>query len=236
LRSRWGLRAILLMVIGATIPFYCAGVVLLVSVPRPRTATPTADPSTPQVTAGTLTSTTKPTITPISVGQAASPTPIILLNSTPTTISIFATPTPLVMFGSPVGTLRPAFPTPQNQMPYCADFNGLTSQEIRASVPSNAAGGAAVYCRTLTNPFSVGNQSVIDRGIRIAVDVFAMDGSRQVTRFNQAVKLCLQGQGAFVFLDANQSPRTPADLPATYESGYTCASIPNAGTAVLVSR
>lgn len=221
----------LLMVIAATLPFYCAGVLLLISRQPPRPAsTPTPASATAQTATGP---TVRPTITPISVGQQPSPTQISLLNVTPTQISIFApTPTGVVIFGTPF----PVLPTPDSQLPFCADLSGATSLDIRASVPANAAGGAAIYCRTLTNIYSVGNQSVIDRGIRLAVDIFAMDGNRQVTRFSAAIKLCLRGSGAFVFLDANQSPRTPADLPATFENGYTCASIPNAGTAVLVEH
>jgi hypothetical protein len=44
----------------------------------------------------------------------------------------------------------------------------------------------------------------------------------------------LQGNGTLLYLDATAAPRTVAELPVFVQSGYTCGSIPNAGTVVLV--
>ena len=68
-----------------------------------------------------------------------------------------------------------------------------------------------------------------------AVDVFALhhDGL-PTTFFNKPVLTCLQGSGVFLYLDATVSPRAVIELPVFARDGYTCASIPNAGTVVLV--
>jgi hypothetical protein len=226
------------MIIVVTVPFYCAGGLLLISAPRRPNSTPT-----PNVPAGaTRPNTTGAPPSPTAIGAALLPTltPILVLRTTPTQISFAPTPTPITLPGG-LGTTNPTAisffpPTQAGGAPFCSAFNGVRFDNIRADVPAQAAGGGAVYCRQLTDNNAIGVQSVLDRGVILAFDVFALDGSRAVTRFNARVGICLRGSGQIVFLDATLSPRTPADLPTSSDGGFSCAGIPNAGTVVLVSR
>lgn len=121
--------------------------------------------------------------------------------------------------------------------PLCDGTNGVV-QRVRAQVPGNAVTNGSVFCNELTGDvnMSVGNRQVVDAGIIMAVDVFGLDlYGTPVTTFNTAVRVCLPGNGGIYFLDANQSPRQPQALPVSAENGYSCASIPNAGTVVLVN-
>jgi hypothetical protein len=141
-------------------------------------------------------------------------------------------PTPIVLTTSvPLGTA-----TQVGQMPLCGDFNGSTNPIIRADVPSGTAAGARVYCRVISDKYQIGVPSVLSRGVLVAVDIFALNGGSSVTRFNNSIYVCLQGSGAFIFLDANQSPRSPQQLTSVSENGYQCANVSNAGTVVLVSQ
>jgi hypothetical protein len=130
-----------------------------------------------------------------------------------------------------------------SNIPMCADFNGTTRPTIRAEIPAGALASGAIFCRSLveyrqfigTAAAQIGVQSVLDAGVIQATDVFVPSATSAPT-FGNAVKLCLQGEGSFIFLSAQQSPRQPARLETTSEGGYTCAFITSPGTAVLTSR
>ena len=80
-------------------------------------------------------------------------------------------------------------------------------------------------------------ESVLDAGVINAVDVFALEkGGQPIKTFNKSVLACLLGNGRFIYLDDSNAPRVPATLATTALNGYTCASIPNPGTVVLVSH
>lgn len=72
----------------------------------------------------------------------------------------------------------------------------------------------------------VGVQSIIDQGITDAVDVWGNVGA--------GTEVCLQGEGRIIFLDATTAPRAQVPLNGRQADGKTCASIPNAGTVVLL--
>jgi VCBS repeat-containing protein len=146
---------------------------------------------------------------------------------------------------SPAYTIRPpqTAATPVSTvvpLPPCALLGGGTNSIVRASVPG--AMNADVFCRILVEngtyiqtPAEVGDQSLIDAGVLQSVDVFGFTAAGvQVTRFNQPVTVCLQGNGRMFFRDATNAPRTTTPLTTTSQNGYTCAAIPNAGTVVLV--
>jgi hypothetical protein len=136
-------------------------------------------------------------------------------------------------------TAAAAFATPQ-PIPLCALIGGGTNSIVRASVPSGL--NADVFCRVLNengvyvrDAAEVGDQTLINAGVLQAVDVFGFaSGGVQVTALNQPIRVCLQGSGRLFFRDATNAPRVTVPLAATGEGGYTCASIPNAGTVVLV--
>lgn len=135
------------------------------------------------------------------------------------------------------GIAATASTAPAVAVPLCGDLNGSTSPIVRAGF---ATGG--VFCRVLAENGSftsslagaqIGVQSVLNRGVVQAVDVFVPDAMTNVP-FSAPAKVCLQGAGAFVYLNGAQTPRTLQDLVTSVEDGYTCAFIPNPGTVVLV--
>jgi hypothetical protein len=139
----------------------------------------------------------------------------------------------------PQPVAQPAFPTPQ-PVPLCTLLGGGTNSIVRASVPSGL--NADVFCRILNengvyvrNAAEVGDPTLINAGILQAVDVFGFSaGGVQVAAFNQSIRVCLQGSGRLFFRDATSAPRVTVPLIAASEGSYTCGSIPNAGTVVLV--
>jgi hypothetical protein len=143
-------------------------------------------------------------------------------------------------------TARPTI-TPIPSTPLCADLNGTTNPIIRAQAPAGTVTNGNVYCRVLAEngrfiyvgeAGSVGNEQVLRLGVIHAVDVFGLLAGGVSTReFNNPVRVCLQGTGSLIYLDARGAPRPPVRLTNTSsESGYTCANIPSAGTVVLTGQ
>lgn len=206
--------------------------------PRPQ-RTPTSAPPLPTPPTATP-NVDKPTITPIG---AVSPTPDIGLEATPTTVILFPPTQPGLGF---------VFPTPDNSIvltplpggqfgggpsvPVCPARTGDPNALVRAYIPPGIAGGAGVFCKTITDQNQIGDAAVIGRGVLLAVDIFAMTGSTSITRFNSTMQVCLQGRGNIFFRDATQSPRSTAQMQTTFDGGFTCTDIPNAGTVILTSR
>jgi|GEM_PF-2129556 len=128
-------------------------------------------------------------------------------------------------------------------VPLCADFDGSTSEIIRADVPDSALPDGTVFCRTLVEQripvrpsAEIGRTDVLSRDVIHAIDMFALrhDGTA-TAHFDQPITVCLQGTGTLLYLDATAAPRTISVLPSFTQQGYTCASVPNAGTVALVS-
>lgn len=128
------------------------------------------------------------------------------------------------------------------QAPLCADLSGMTNPIVRADILGGTVTDGSVFCRVLAengtfinSPADIGNQAVLDQGVIHAVDVFGLThGSESVTQFNSSVKVCLQGSGRLLYLDATLSPRIPSWLTTNYEGGFTCGLIYHAGIVVLV--
>jgi len=149
-----------------------------------------------------------------------------------------------VSVSKPAPTLSsaPDFAAPP-PVPLCNLIGGGTDSIVRASIPANTITNGDVFCRVLyknsaalTRAEEIGNQSIIQRGVIQAVDVFGLlNTGTPVVVFSHPVQVCLQGSGTLLFLDAAQSPRTVSSPAASSQGGYTCASIPNAGTVVLVN-
>jgi hypothetical protein len=133
-------------------------------------------------------------------------------------------------------TTAPSLPTP----PACALITGGTNGIIRADVPAGL--NANVFCRIIVenstyrqNAAEIGDQTLVEAGVLQAVDVFGFtSGGLQVATFNQPVRVCLQGSGRMFFRDATAAPRVTVPLVTTFDGAFTCTSIPNAGTIVLV--
>ncbi len=96
-----------------------------------------------------------------------------------------------------------------------------------------------IYCREIVNsreympflgPGNVGSQAVIDMGIIHAVDIFVTYGEN----FFGGLWTCLSGRGDMVYMNQSGMPRVPQLLESMYIDGFTCTTIPNAGTLVLV--
>ncbi len=54
--------------------------------------------------------------------------------------------------------------------------------------------------------------------------------------FVSPVTVCLRGSGDVLFLSAAGVGRQPQHLASTVSGGYTCVSVPNSGTVVLVGQ
>ncbi len=83
----------------------------------------------------------------------------------------------------------------------------------------------------------IGDINLINAGVWQAVDIFEYAaGGVQVTAFSHPLNICLHGTGQFYYRDATGQPRTTALLPGWQSGEYTCATINNAGTVVLVGH
>jgi hypothetical protein len=112
---------------------------------------------------------------------------------------------------------------PDQQVILCNSTHGII-----LDTPASVFG---VYCRIITdNLGAIGNAQVIAQGVLQAVDVFSTANSEAY-----GIKLCLQGRGKLIYLDASQSPRIPQWIPSYSQDNYTCAALPGFGTVVLVN-
>lgn len=118
---------------------------------------------------------------------------------------------------------------PQTVPPALVGAPGLSS--IRASLP------AGVYTRLIASegvfyrsPAEVGIQSLLDRGVIHAVDIFSPSGDDTVN-----TTICLSGAGDAFYLAASHAPRLPQPLPSTLREGFSCVWIAEPGTIVLVN-
>ena len=125
-------------------------------------------------------------------------------------------------------------------LPACAT---LDNDNLHVARLDEAVTRGAVFCREIAhdgsyriNPGVIGSQSVIERGVQQAYDIFGMTVEGvAVQQFNDPITVCLKGRGALVFLPAFASPR-PTQSPQSYPSGdFTCASLGSSGIIALVS-
>lgn len=198
----------------------------------------------------TFTSTVPPTLTLV---PSATPTftaepPVTFTPSFTPTTGAPATPTQTFTPGGPtsvpvVNTSVPSgggghhvmMPT-SLPVPLCSDISGVTNSIVRATLPPGVYG---VHCRVIAenteftrSAAEVGVQSVLDRGVVQAVDIFSPSGASAA-----GSTVCLLGtSGSLVFLDAAQAPRVPQDLPSFDNNGYRCTMVPATGTLALVRR
>ncbi|HYO88941.1 MAG TPA: hypothetical protein VER79_09850, partial [Candidatus Limnocylindrales bacterium] len=83
---------------------------------------------------------------------------------------------------------------------------------------------------------NIGNQGVVDLGVLQAIDIFSANDQ---TYYDGGAVFCLQGQGTLIWMPASQSPRAP-QIIGSYTvpefPGFTCATLFEPGTLVLVSQ
>lgn len=201
------------------------------------TETPTETPTVTETPTETPTVTETPTETPTEE-PTATETPTV--TETPTEIPTEEPTAEPTEGPAPV----PAAHYAMEPAELCADLSGATSPIVRGSVSPEAVPNGNVYCRVLAedgvfpNPLDtarLGDPGLIEYGVIHAVDVFGVtSGGMSYPAFDVPVTICLQGTGRFIYLNALNSPRTTFEMPAVVQGGYTCASIPAAGTVVLI--
>ena len=107
----------------------------------------------------------------------------------------------------------------------------------------NASGITAdgVYCLGLMRNGAWQNGQVgsvpaelVNNDVSVALEVFRIVDGRSVATFPGYQKICLEGAGTFMYLDARNMPRYPIEMQSTSESGFECAWIPGPGTIALV--
>lgn len=120
-------------------------------------------------------------------------------------------------------------------VPLCSDFTGATNSIVRASLPLNVYG---VFCRVIAengnfvvSSAEIGIQSVLDRGVIQAVDVFSPNNSQM-----EDALICLQGIGDILFLSYANAPRIAEPIQTEQRDGYTCAHIATFGIVALVNK
>ncbi len=118
-------------------------------------------------------------------------------------------------------------------VPVCSDLNSQINTIVRAQL---RPGVFDIHCRIIAEnhhfirtPAEIGVQSVLDKDVIHAVDIFSPSNENAA-----GSQICLQGSGSMVFLDAIGVPRVPQSLITTIQGDYTCATIPDVGTLVLV--
>ncbi len=120
----------------------------------------------------------------------------------------------------------------------CALSGIANTVQVRAIVPANIATTGNIPVNIcfnfLTDPVQIG---VIDRPITLAVEVIAYTKTDNVSvsPLIQPITVCLSGSGSLLYRDATGIPRVVTTLSAYSQDGFTCGSIPNAGTVILVN-
>lgn len=109
--------------------------------------------------------------------------------------------------------------------------NGVTL----ADAPDNT------YCRVLMRNGNVTEFSgaipanLINLGVKLAVDVYRLEGGRSITEFPNYARVCLAGKGRLFYMDSRQAPRIPLELPTETVGDLTCGWIPAPGTLILTN-
>ncbi len=136
---------------------------------------------------------------------------------------------------------QPAAPLPPNVNPLQDRCMLLSGGSFLTEVtPGTVAGD--VFCRIinrdgeyLTNPGEIGDINLIQRGVLQAIDVFGLsDGGQAIISFNAPVKVCLRGSGELAFMTAATQPRQLQGVAAFSEGTWTCTTLANAGTLILL--
>ncbi len=142
-----------------------------------------------------------------------------------------------------IGELPPPPPTPT-----CEEQNFAENGVVRTGIPNAIA--YAINCRVLYQNgaattwfgsplYTEGNLGVpglLELGVRQAIDIFSPPG---MTYFEGGAVFCLRGEGTLIWLAASGSPRHAeiiGSYPVTEFPGFTCATLFEPGTLILVTQ
>ena len=104
-----------------------------------------------------------------------------------------------------------------------------------ANAPDNT------YCRVLMKNGGVVSYSgaipadLISLGVKLAVDVYRLEGGQTINTFPDYARICLAGEGRLFYMDARQAPRVSVELANETEGSLTCGWIPAPGTLILTN-
>ncbi|MDX2077133.1 MAG: hypothetical protein SFZ02_11925 [bacterium] len=104
-----------------------------------------------------------------------------------------------------------------------------------ANAPDNT------YCRILMKNGGVVSYSgaipadLISLGVKLAVDVYRLEGGQTINTFPEYARICLAGQGRLFYMDGRNAPRVSVEMPSEIVDGLTCAWIPAPGTLILTN-
>ncbi|MEP7292307.1 MAG: Ig domain-containing protein, partial [Chloroflexota bacterium] len=136
---------------------------------------------------------------------------------------------------------------PPPPTPLCEEHNFDEGGVVRSS--TSDANGYAINCRVLYqngaptqwlgadlyNGGSIGIEGIFELGVQQAVDIFSPAG---MNYFEGGAVFCLRGSGYLIWLAASGQPRVPKII-GSYTvpefPGFTCATLFEPGTLVLVS-
>ncbi|MBE2182012.1 MAG: hypothetical protein IAE89_01185 [Anaerolineae bacterium] len=135
-------------------------------------------------------------------------------------------------------SIAPTMQPTTQPLPLCTLLGGGTNNIVRADATPYQ------FCRILVENgvykqegAEIGDINLINAGVWQAVDIFEYtSGGVQVLNFSHPLSICLYGTGQFYYRDATGQPRTTALLSSWQNGEYTCATINNAGTVVLVGQ
>jgi hypothetical protein len=133
------------------------------------------------------------------------------------------------------------------EVPLCTDQNFSDPSPVRVGIPD--AFRTDINCRVmyqdgrparwlwwdLYGPGNIGIEGVLNLGVEQAIDIFSPTGR---TYWDGGAVFCLRGQGPLVWMAAKNAPRV-AEIIGSYTvddfPGFTCATLFEPGTLVLVS-
>ncbi len=132
--------------------------------------------------------------------------------------------------------------------PFAEDVNFLETTAVRTGVPTTLFDTILVRIMyqyghstqwlgsDMYNPGNVGIQGVINLGVQQAIDLSSGNGD---IYWEGGATFCLHGQGTLIWMSAANTPRI-AEIIGSYTvpefPGYTCATLFEPGTLVLVSE
>jgi len=165
----------------------------------------------------------------------------------PTTI-VLNDPTTFVVGSPETPAATAASLPPPPGTPVCMDQNVIADGVLQAEISDALVYG--INCRllyengqitdwlggSLYNAGSIGIPGIVELGIEQAVDIFSPIG---LNYFNGGAVFCLKGEGTLIWMAASHSPRI-AEIIGSYPvpefPGFTCATLFEPGTLVLVSK
>jgi hypothetical protein len=114
---------------------------------------------------------------------------------------------------------------------------------IRGNAPGGSVPNGDVFVRLIAvngtlrvNAEQLGDPFLINSPIGNGAEVFGLSFTGiPVAPFSAPVRVCLLGSGSFYYRDATASPRITLRMNTINEGGYTCSTLPNSGTIVLVT-